>query len=380
MFTQAQIARQVPQGVFADITDLVPSVTPALWNYVPQMLWDGVKVKGRIYAVPSYKDVSATIFLFWDKKYVDKYKLNTSKRPYTLEDFDRDLRTVKAGEGPKFYPGGFQNQWPNLWEYDGLSAGVTYMGIRMNDPSRKVVSSLEQPEELAKIKIQRAWYKDGIIHPDIAQAASAPRGAPVNFDIAWPSKAQVSALAQGIEAYVPVDLNTPYLTTEQVRGSLQAFGVNSKYKNEALKLIELVNTDHKLRDMLAFGIEGRNFRYLSPNVVERLTDNYFTYEWAQGTFFNLSTTSDQPPTTWDEVRAQNERAVASTAMGFAMDTTSVRNEIANVNAAAARYGAELLYGDIEPEVLIPRIMAELRSLGFDKIAAEAQRQLDEYFK
>ncbi|MDR0669934.1 MAG: ABC transporter substrate-binding protein [Treponema sp.] len=380
MFSQSEISDWVPTGVFADITDRVPVVAPALWNYVPKMLWDGVRWGGKIYAVPTYKDSSLTVFLFWDKKYVDKYALNTGKRPYTLEDFDRDLRTVKAGEGANFYPymsAGSNDLWPNLWTFDSVGPGL---GVRIDDPTRRVVSTLEQPDTLAKYKILRAWYKEGIVNPDAPQLTEIPRGRTVNFDIAWPSKAQVSALANGLDAYVPIDLNTPFVSTGQVRGSLQAFSANSKYIDESLKLIELVNTDSKLRNMLAFGIEGRNFRYIGPNRIERLTDNYITQEWAQATFFNLATTSDQPETTWDEVRAQNDRAVTSPLIGFSMDNTSIRSEISNLNNIMNRYNVELLYGAVEPEVLIPRIIAELKAVGFDKVWTEAQRQIDEYFK
>jgi putative aldouronate transport system substrate-binding protein len=383
MFTQGGgYAQFVPLGAFADITDLVPSAAPALWNYIPQMYWDGMRIKDRIYAVPAYKDSSTTIFLYWDKKYVDKYNLDTDKRPYTLEDFDRDLRIVKAGEGPSFYP--FMsldvNSLWDIWLYDDLSSGTPWLGVGMSDPARRVVCALEQPEALARYKIFRAWYKDGIVSPDAPQLTEIPRGRPVFFQYAWPSKAVTFAMQEGIEAYVPIDVCASFTNTSQIRGSLLCLSPNSRYQNEALKFIELINTDHKFRDMLAYGIEGKHFRYVSPNVVERLTDTYPSYEWAQGTFFNLSTTSDQPETTWDEVRAQNERAIPSVVNGFSMDVSGVRNEIANITVLANRYRSELLYGTIEPEVLIPRVMAELRAVGYDKVMAEAQRQIDEFYK
>jgi putative aldouronate transport system substrate-binding protein len=380
LFTQHWYPDYVSLGVFADITDLIPVQAPALWNYNPPGLWDAARINGRIYAVPAYKDISATIFLFWDKKYVDKYNLDTSKRPYTLEDFDRDLRIVKAGEGPNFYPmmqntvGWFAGS--GIWD-DSVGP---YLGVRLNDQNRQVMNVLEQPERIAEYKMVRSWYRDGILHPDTPQLTEVPRGRAIYLDLAWPSKAQTIALLEGIEAYVPVDLFSPSITTIVPRFSLLALSTNSRYKNESLKLIELINTDHKFRDMLAYGIEGKHFRYVSPNVVERLSDNYLTYEWAQGTFFNLSTTTDQPTTTWDEVRAQNERAVYSPLYGFTMDNSSIQNEIANVNTVGARYIPELVYGNEDIDVLLPRIIAELNAVGLDRIRAEAQRQIDAFFK
>jgi putative aldouronate transport system substrate-binding protein len=299
-----------------------------------------------------------------------------------MQDLDKALRTIKAGEGPNFYPymankdtgtGWYNNEWDNL-----TATNQYLIGVRMNDQTRRVQVPLEQPETLEEYRIARAWYKDGIFNPDAPQLAETPRGAPLLFDIAWPGKAVTHAIAQGIEAYVPIDLCTPFITTGQVRGSLNCIGVNSRYKNEALKLLQLVNTDHKFRDMLAYGIEGKHFQYVSSNVVRRLTDNYLPYEWCQGTFFNLSTTVDQAPDTWEEVKRQNERAVASQLLGFSFDTTSVQNEIANINTVAGRYSP--LYDSEEPETLLPKILAEVRAVGFDKVMAEAQRQIDAYFK
>lgn len=49
-------------GYMADLTDLLPEVTPTLYNKLPTLLWDGVRVNGRIYGVPTWKDAAAEIF------------------------------------------------------------------------------------------------------------------------------------------------------------------------------------------------------------------------------------------------------------------------------------------------------------------------------
>jgi putative aldouronate transport system substrate-binding protein len=88
----------------------------------------------------------------------------------------------------------------------------------------------------------------------------------------------------------------------------------------------------------------------------------------------------QPANTWEQVRGQNQRAVSSAVFGFSMDISGLRSEIAACNAVKARYAVDLVYGPEEPEVSIPRMMAELRAAGLDRIAAEAQRQIDVFFK
>lgn len=43
---------------------------------------------------------------------------------------------------------------------------------------------------------------------------------------------------------------------------MNAVSINSKYKDECLKFLQLVNTDSKLRDMLAYGVPDKTFKYV----------------------------------------------------------------------------------------------------------------------
>ena len=67
----------------------------------------------------------------------------------------------------------------------------------------------------------------------------------------------------------------PIYTTSTIQGSLNAISANSKYKKEALKYLELVNTDPKLRNMLAFGELGVDYNNVDgEKVIERTSDTW----------------------------------------------------------------------------------------------------------
>jgi putative aldouronate transport system substrate-binding protein len=237
-----------------------------------------------------------------------------------------------------------------------------------------VVNILEQPDVLEDFTYLHSWYKDGITNPDAPIMVEQPVQRPFFVMQAWPS---AFASIDGIR-YVPFPVYGPSLTTDSVRGSMLGISANSRYKNEALKFIELINTDHKFRDMLAYGIEGKHFNYVSPNVVHKINDTWNFAAFQQGTFFNLSTTDDQPASTWDEVRRQNEEATPSVLNGFAMDYTSLQNEIIACRTVFDKYVFDLCTGASDPAVVIPRITAELNAAGFSRIIAEAQRQVDAF--
>jgi putative aldouronate transport system substrate-binding protein len=162
---------------------------------------------------------------------------------------------------------------------------------------------------------------------------------------------------------------------------MKAVSVNSKYKKEALRFLQLVNTDVKLRDMLQMGIEGKHFKYVNNGTaISRLRTDWPLVNYQQGSYFIETPMEDVPPGYWDEVRQQNEEAFPSVMLGFIMDPDPVINEMMNCRLVWDKYFIDLKTGASDPDVIIPLVIAELKANGFDKVLAEAQRQVDEFFK
>jgi len=369
-------------GAYADITNLLGTAAPQLQRFVPAGLWDGVRVNGKIYAVPTYKDSSKTRFFVWDDTYVRKYNIDITK-VHTFAELDAAFRKIKAGEGQRFYP--LQLSQGNLLdiisadEYDSLSAGLPPLGVGIYDRNRKVVSVFEQPDVMDRLRYLNRWYRDGIVNPDASVLLEPPKQLPFFHGIGWPAAATIWQTNNGVAKYQLEKVFGPSYSTDSIQGSMNAISSNSRYKTEALKLIELVNTDHKLRDMLAFGIEGVNFSYVKPNVVRLLTaDQWNLARYQQGTFFQMSTIEGDPENAWDQVRRQNEQADSSVLLGFIFDNKAVINEVANCKAVFDKYKNELLTGASNPDVAVPAMMRDLNAAGFQKIMDEAQRQVNAF--
>jgi putative aldouronate transport system substrate-binding protein len=129
--------------------------------------------------------------------------------------------------------------------------------------------------------------------------------------------------------------------------------------------------------MLAYGIEGKDFEYVTSTTINKLSSNWTMAAFEQATFFIMSTLHGIP-NPWDEVKQLNEQARVSSIFGFVFDRTPVQNEWANCSTVWTRYTADLFTGAGDPDILVPQCLAELRANGYDKILAEAQRQLDEW--
>ncbi|MEC0176634.1 ABC transporter substrate-binding protein [Paenibacillus favisporus] len=384
MFTNSgKYSKQVAMGAFADITDLVQSETPDLYKLIPQNVWDGTKIGGKYYSVPTYKDSALTQYWVFDDKYVQKYNIDINNIK-TLQDLDKPLHDMKAGEGKSFYPlpmtqgeglNGFFN------DYDDLTLGFPPVGVKADDASRKVVSVLEQPDVMANLKLLHQWYQDGIINPDAPTKTEADKGRPFFAAQAFPGAEISWQINDNVQKYDMVQHYGPIYTTSTIQGSLNAISANSKYQKEALKYLELVNTDPKLRNMLAFGELGVDYKNVDgEKVIERTTDTWPLAAYTQGTFFNLAVTKGAPEDQWEQVKKLNEAASSSTILGFALDISNLQTEVANCQAVWDKYKYELITGASDPEKMVPKITAELKSAGMDTIMKAAQEQIDNYFK
>ncbi len=152
-----------------------------------------------------------------------------------------------------------------------------------------------------------------------------------------------------------------------------------KNPEKALQLLELVNTDSKVRDALYYGLEGVDFEYTTDGKLHRITTDWPMAGYTQGSFFAATQLDTDEHNQWAEVKELNANAIASPALGFQFDyADTVGDEVINCKEIWERWKGELLTGTVDPQEAVPQMMSELRDAGFDKIIEEAQKQLDAF--
>jgi putative aldouronate transport system substrate-binding protein len=390
-------------GACADITDLLKTQTPALWASMPEDLWTAGTYNGKIYAVPIYKDVATTAFTIWDTRSVNKYGIQSLIQDTTVPGFDKIFREIKR-QDPSIYITAAKGDDFQLGRWiDGISAGLQapIFGVRLDDRTRTVISPIQDdPTWQEGLRYFRRWYQDGLFSPDQSTSKDAwvppDLGAPIyTSGSGWPSAASIWAgWNHNPDGTMPVETYMgPWNSTDAVRGAMNFIGVNSTHKVESLKILELASTDPVFRDMLAYGVEGKHFTYVTrpqgqtPGIVHKTGVNWEgPYAYKTGAWF-IETSSGTKPiisSTDDdldrlgEIANQNGRARTSVMMGFTLDSSALLTEIANVNAVWDRYRDIVMGGVEDPAVIVPRVMTEMNAVGLQKIKAEAQRQINEW--
>ncbi len=386
---------QARNGYFADITEKVQTLTPELYKSMPEVVWEGAKIDGKIYAVPVKKDYCYEMYYQFDKKlFVDALGMEIPKE-MSFFDVEKYLAAAKKAyedgveeAADAQYPLKLKGQFVGLTRNFDIICNDAWLGIPYSavgtEDANKVVLMFEHPDLMERLKALHKWYKAGYINPD----------APVTEDIGTYSAVKsnlgfygADAIWSGQDGYTQVisKFEGPFLSTTSVRGAMNAINAKSEHIDLALKYIELVNTNKEYRDILRYGIEGVHWNYTDNGLImrtERGRQRYAPWAFSQGSY-ELSTPEaaegvDVDPDMWKVVFEGYKNAIATEAIGFSFDMSPVESQVAACKNVISKYSAGLLTGAVDPEVEVPKLIAELEAAGVREIQAEAQRQLDEF--
>ena len=382
--------KNAAKGLFYDITELVQEATPALYETIGEY-WEAALLNGRIYGVPTLKDMGAEMMFRLNADYFEGEKGMEIPEMMSFEDIEPYLAAYKE-DFPYKYPlamdkGGIPGFTNFLERIIGTFVFIPYEG----EGSPKVLPLWECDELMNRYRLLHKWYEAGYIAPDASATDStvSDKTIPVRFGVAWRGYQGYSNPADwGFQVKTSI-YDGPYLSRASEQGAMLAIcaACSEERAEAALKYIELLNTDRKFRDMLAYGIEGKHFEYLENGTV-LMTDTgisrYTVALYPLGSVVNTSVQSVSrdflaDPDQWEKVfEGYREYAIRSRTNGFVYDQTRKEDIIAAVTAIYANYATDLLTGTSDPDVVIPKMRAEMEAAGIDELIEDIQSELDKH--
>lgn len=174
-----------------------------------------------------------------------------------------------------------------------------------------------------------------------------------------------------------------YVASSAVASFPWAIPINTVDAQAAMTLLNAFYTDADLANILSWGIEGTHYKTLdsglityadgvdatnsgwSHNVTWELPNQFITHVW-----------DGSDPNLWQNIKAFNNNAQKSAALGFSFDTTNVATEVTSVQNVYDEYQKMIEYGFIDPTTGIQEMNDKMMTAGLDKIIAEKQAQLD----
>lgn len=379
------------KGEFLDLTKMVDTEMPELKSFIPNYVWEGVKIDGKIYAVPVYKDAAAATYWYGNKDYmIDQAGAEAEfsalgKRMATCTPLLKKLTEFKdAGNPfPHDLPAAYNvNQAgpiPYSTGYESVLADA-HLSVKNGDPEHKLVLDYTAPEVLEDLRTIHEWNQAGYINQDATQtideyqfevirAGQGFNGADkavwgLNKDYEVISKLRTGATA----------------TTSSVTGSMLALFTNTKHAKEALKYIQYINLDETYRNMLAYGIQDVNWKDRGDGTIDVLNSDWDPPAYAQATFFTLKPTYPAPATMYSEMKTQMDApAYISDLLGFQCDIESIKNEVAACSSVFQKFQYSIQTGSVKNlDETLAQLQKELDQVGFQKVLTECQKQVDEF--
>lgn len=382
-------ANQVAKGQLVELDELLASKGQGITEALGPDYSKAAMIGGKSYAVPSIRDLAQSYGFLMRKDIADKHQIDLSSVK-TIADLEPVLETIKSNE-------------PNLTALVngvGASAFSSFVtrdslgddfGVLLNygQDDLKVVNWFESEEYANNLKLMRKWYEAGYIAKDAvtikessADIIKAGKGAG-NLASMKPGFARQETRNSGTEM-ITVEMQQPFASTSTVSKVMWGIASNSEKPEKVMEFLNLMYTDKSIVNLLDWGIEGKHYVKVSdnvidyPNGVDSSSVGFSGLGWLFGNQFLSYTFKGDDEKLWDDMKAFNDRAIKSKALGFMFDSTPVKTEFAAVTNVTGQYRNALESGVIDPEKELPQFIAKLKDAGIDKIIAEKQKQLDEW--
>ncbi|MNH90080.1 hypothetical protein D3C73_426130 [compost metagenome] len=375
------------KGAFIELDALIDKNAPEVKKSMPQFVWDGTKINGKIYGIPNYQTVTNREGFMIQKSYIDKLKIDVTKLK-KIEDLEPILAQIKQDDASVTpFSMDYRGKFGNMNRSYNLENVISEMAVISLSNPDKILNQYETPEYKQYLATARSWFQKGYINQDAATlknltALNLSGKVITNFHNALKPGGEAETKVQfGGKDIVYVPITDVYTGTNTIITTLTAISRTSANPDRAMQLINLVNTDKTLFNLLVYGIEGKHHSKNADGSVKVIKDGGYTVsDWVMGNVFNSQVLEGKDPKVAEETKAQNESAKPSPIMGFKFQTTAVSAEIANVKTVIDEYGPGLNTGTIDAKDKLPEFQEKLKKAGIDKVIAEAQKQLDEWKK
>jgi putative aldouronate transport system substrate-binding protein len=389
------LLQNVSRNAFVELDELLDKYGAGIKSAVPGVLLDGVRVKGKLYSLPVYKEYGYGNTFYMRKDIVDKYNIDLSSLK-TLGDFEPYLKAIKEGEA-RIAPFFTQNGAMDV--YVPAKEGETYYfnvgglpDVICYDPSSdRFVSRVDTESYKNRQKIFYSWAQKGYINSDALTVQSGFDDT-IKGERGWfvttsskPGVEQSLSKTSGTEIIRGYSEKS-YVMTSSLMGSMNTVSITSRNPDKAMMFLDKLFTDKKLINLFNFGIEGKHYEKADENTV-KLPQGFGSpsetgyapvIDWRLGNNYNLYLWDYEPKDKWEQYRKFSEESEPEPLLGFFVDTTSVKDQLSMISNVRASYHLPLFVGAAEPEAAIAVYSEKLKEAGINEVIAEAQKQYEEW--
>lgn len=352
-------------------------------------------VNGKLYAIPTAKDMYGTGGFIFNKALIEKYNfdINSIRQP---EDIEPWLKIIKENE-PDVIPflssqGDQQAYLTQDWQVNVGTVDVP-VGYAKTDGDVKIINLMETDISKRIYKLTRSWYLKGYINKDVATLKDGTPIKKAGKVFAWteqlkPGKAEELMAQYGyplVQADAWKDIQY-FTTTPDLTNSQLVIPRSSDDPARAMMFINLLFSDKELKNLLSWGIENKHYKKISENQIDFAdgvnADNsgyYGLAQWAMGgsQFLDYLWVSESPDK-WQKMDEFNKSAKPMKIVGWTYDSSNVKTEMAALAPIGQNQGKPLSQGLVDYDEYYPKVKASLEKAGIQKVIDDCQKSVDEF--
>lgn len=364
---------------FLDITNIINEKATGLKSLIPKEFWSTVTVDGKIYGIPTYKDSSESNYYIYDKEYVDKYSIDYNNINDMIS-LGPVLKKIKENE-KEIYPFSLtKSGYTGIFDGYDLISQSPPIGINIKSKNDYIIRNpYEQDEVIEKLTILNSWYNQQFINKDANHTTEYKDNLIITAVEGYPTY-EVEIGDKLKKSFVSSKFDGNYYTNNSIRESVNVISKDSANPNKAVSLLNAVNTESKLRNLFAYGIEGVHFKKTTDTTIEILANGYKPDVFKQATLFNLYSFPPYPENKWELIKKENLGAVSSPILGFIPKFDGLEDKLENCSKVYEKWKSHINTGSQNPVESVPKLLGELNSNGYKEIVLELQKQLDEFMK
>ena len=405
---------QVKLGTYAPLNDLLAD-NQALYNELPEWLWDLGSVDGNIYMVPHYQRAANQEYMVIPVEYL-QYGDEAAIRALcdnpdrTVEEIGQVIgdfvKAVQANVGTTKYTYSLGQLMTHMHGFVKRNDNISNNFV-LFEGSDKVEYMFTSEDAKAAYAISAQWYDEGLIHPDRltieeTEMYYANMMNPVSYCFSMQNGAGSEELmssklsAQYGFDVVAIPIWDNYFISNNWAAGGDGITAKCEHPVEALRLLELMNTDEgiPLYNMIVYGLEGVHYEKIDDTHIKTLEydgsqggvdASYAAMKWIMGNTFHAylnQACNDQDNEIALEINESDSNAKSSI-MGFRVDTTSVQTQIEQVNAVNAEYCETVRHGVMGEsgwEAMYNEYVSKMENAGLNEVLNEIQRQVDEFLQ
>ena len=390
-------SKQARNGTFEPLDDLLKKYGKDITNTLPEWLMEYGKVDGQIYTIPSYQMCGSFRGIVFIKEQAEKY-LDIEKFKEALwstPTFNQETYDILTKYMEDLKANGINFKSATVMSMKGREniTGHDYAIDYLDEKAQLKANYIDEVSKM-RYKVAREWAEKGFIRPDELSATDDESykgkvdGYPF-WDVTYtPFLEESLSEKYGVDVLV-IPYENYYYTGFNNSASGTAIMSTSKYKEQAMQVINLLQTDKELYNLLVFGIEGDHYTKIGEDRISTATnesptsnDRYGLYKWIVGNTsmaYDLETEPEEyKKWVFEEANMSDKR---SPLIGFKPDTEPVADYITQVSSVRDKYEQPLLTGSIEDwEAFYEEFKTQMNKVGNEQVLEELQRQIDEFLK